>query len=49
MKEAFNKEVMTPLLNNIAEKFGEDEFDLTKEENISRVNEAIDATINQVL
>jgi hypothetical protein len=49
MKQAFYNEIMTPLLNNIAEKFGEDEFDLTKEENVSRVNEAVDATINQVL
>ena len=49
MEQAFNQEIMLPLLNNIAEKFGDEEFDLTKKENVSRVNEAIDATINQVL
>jgi len=49
MKEAFNKEIMTPLLDKIAEEFGEDEFDLTQDNNIARVNKAIDEMINKVL
>ena len=50
MKEAFNSEIMTPLLEEIAKNFNENEkFDLTKTENVNRVNDAIDVIINKVL
>ena len=49
MKQAFNNEIVSPLLDSIAQKFWDEKFDLTNETNISRVNGAIDEIINKVL
>lgn len=49
MWQAFNKEIITPLLNNIASKFNGKEFDLTKPENCKLVDEAVDEIVKTVI